>query len=326
MTFRIAALFVFTALAGVCGDWNPRLAAEYLDGRQKEWFAWPRANGGGMPCVSCHTGETYLLARPALRRALGESEPTMYETGLRNTLRTKLQKGDSSAVATGTYSVLAAVFLGPEAFDHMWSMQTHEGEAKGGWPWFSLKQDPWEMPESSYYGAALAALAVGSAGPEYRKDPRVADLTAYLAREFDSQPLHHRLAALWASTKLPEALPEPKRRALVAEIWKAQQPDGSWTMPSLGQWKEHPDAPKEGSTTAYATAYTAWILELTGVRPADARMAKALAWLRAHQDREHGYWDAVSMNRNYEDPMPRLFMRDAATAFACLALLDSAGI
>jgi hypothetical protein len=31
------------------------------------------------PCVSCHTGMTYLLARPVLRRALHESEPTTFE-------------------------------------------------------------------------------------------------------------------------------------------------------------------------------------------------------------------------------------------------------
>ena len=65
-----ALLFRYWPLAGA--DWNPRLAAQYLDSRQKEWFAWPRANAGAKPCVSCHTGVTYLLARPALREALGE--------------------------------------------------------------------------------------------------------------------------------------------------------------------------------------------------------------------------------------------------------------
>ena len=67
-------------------------AADYLDGRQKQWFAWAPANANATPCVSCHTGATYLLARPALRRVLGESEPTPYETGLLDSLRGRLPK------------------------------------------------------------------------------------------------------------------------------------------------------------------------------------------------------------------------------------------
>jgi len=314
-------LFVFAALPAVCGDWNPRLAAEYLDGRQKEWFAWPRANRSGMPCVSCHTGETYLLARPALRRALGETEPTVYETGLLKTLRAEVAKHDPPSQGAGTYSVMAALFVGqdtPQAFEHLWSLQTETGS----WPWFSLKQDPWEEVESSYYGASLAALAVGMAPAEYRNRERTAALTSYLQREFENQPLHHRLAALLASTKLPEAMPEPKRRALIEEVWKKQQADGSWTRESLGPWKKHPDAPHTEGSDAYTTAFTAWVLERTGTAQSDPRMAKALTWLRAHQDQQAGYWDSVSMNREYEEPIPRLFMRDAATAFASLALLE----
>src|SRR5215467_1705042 len=71
-------------------DWNPKLAAEYLDGRQKDWFAWKQAQSASGPCVSCHTGLTYLLARPALRRVLREKEPTVYETGLLNRLRSNV--------------------------------------------------------------------------------------------------------------------------------------------------------------------------------------------------------------------------------------------
>src|SRR6266404_8537501 len=84
--------FAFCAIPGFCGDWNPKLAADYLDSRQKEWFAWKPAAGVGGPCLSCHTGMTYLLVRPALRRALGESEPTSYERGLLNAVGARLEK------------------------------------------------------------------------------------------------------------------------------------------------------------------------------------------------------------------------------------------
>src|SRR5215469_8296533 len=57
-------------------DWNPRLAADYLDAREEAWYKWQIAGINGGPCISCHTPVPYLLARPALRRILGEPQPT----------------------------------------------------------------------------------------------------------------------------------------------------------------------------------------------------------------------------------------------------------
>src|SRR5215467_1777998 len=76
-------------------DWNPQLAAKYLDERQKQWFEWPIAKAAGGPCVSCHTGLPYLLARPHLRKALGESTPTEFEAGLLAGLQTRLASRES---------------------------------------------------------------------------------------------------------------------------------------------------------------------------------------------------------------------------------------
>ena len=76
MVHRIALCLIATATLGAAADWNPRLAADYLDAREKEWFAFKPANAAGGPCLSCHTSMAYLLARPALRKALGEGEPT----------------------------------------------------------------------------------------------------------------------------------------------------------------------------------------------------------------------------------------------------------
>src|ERR1051326_3155831 len=92
MRMRIFLLGMMAVLPAFPSDWNPRAAAAYLDGRQKKCFAGPAGNGNGVPCVSCHTGASYLLARPALRRVLGEAEPTPYETGLLDSLRSRLPK------------------------------------------------------------------------------------------------------------------------------------------------------------------------------------------------------------------------------------------
>src|SRR5215510_1077597 len=123
------------ALPALAAEWSPRLAAGYLDSRQKEWFGWERAKAPGGPCISCHTSATYLLARPVLRRALGESEPTEYETGLLAGLRSRVDKRESKDVfpnnpkepgasqAMGVESVHAALFLGSDvAFERLWAL------------------------------------------------------------------------------------------------------------------------------------------------------------------------------------------------------------
>jgi len=79
MLDRFAAVLALVAIPILCGEWNPRLAEQYLDSRQKAWAAWPSATKSGVVCISCHTTFPYLLARPALRQALGESGPTLYE-------------------------------------------------------------------------------------------------------------------------------------------------------------------------------------------------------------------------------------------------------
>ena len=322
MRLRIALLLGFAALPALCADWSPRRAADYMDGRQEDWFAWPRANGGAKPCISCHTGMTYLMARPVLRKALGETEPTKYEKGLLESLRGRLERRGPDGPSIGVESVMAALFLRtPEAYDRMWALQIREGNAAGSWKWFTLDQDPWEQTESPLFGAALAAMAVKAAPPEYRNRPevreRVEALAAYLRAPHENQPFQNRLAIAWSSS-------DEKLRATVAkEALAKQEADGGWTLESLGPWRKHAAAPppKPGNST-YATAFTTYVLLQCGVSPSTPAMAKALGWLRTHQS-EHGYWYAESMNRVYEpDSIESRFMRDGATAFAVLALLE----
>ena len=285
----LLSAWLLSLLPAGAADWNPRLAAQYLDSRQKDWFVWPRANAGAKPCVSCHTGVTYLLARPALRQALGEDTPTVYETGLLASLRSRIDlKEPVASPGLGVESILAARFLATgDAIDRMWALQVHDGAAKGSWNWFALDRDPWEMPDSRFYGAALAAMAVPA------KDhgrPQAQELVAYLHREQAAQPLHNRLMLLWASAGFPEVLPAAERRALVEEVWKKQQADGSWTMDSLGPFPAHPKAPHTEGGSAYATAFTAYVMQQAGGDPANPKLARALAWLRTRQNPECGCW------------------------------------
>ncbi len=312
----------------LCADWNPRLAADYLDGREKEWFAWKTAQTPGGPCVSCHTNVTYLIARPALRRELGEKQPTSYETSLKEALRARIplqnvfpaafSKEPLHGQSLGVEAIHAALLLGEEpALERMWSLQIKEGKEKGAWDWFHLDLDPWETPQSNFYGAALAALAVKNASEEHRARHReqIAMLVDYFKREQGAQPLHNRLMLLWA---MPEALAD--KQSLIDEVWKKQLPDGGWSVESLGPWKR---ASRSSGSDAYATGFAAYVL-LIDHNGAHKGMLEALKWLKLHQNSEYGYWISSSMNKEYRaDSMMVKFMQDAATGFAALALLEA---
>ena len=353
---RIHSMNIFIGLAALtCSwvppvlaqDWNAKSAAQYLDSRQKDWFEWPTAKTPDGPCVSCHTGLTYLLVRPTLRRSLGEAAPTSYETGLLDSMRSRVRRKEADELAKkptqalGVEAILSALFLSqqdsgktslsPEtarAFEQLWAMQIREGNSQGAWPWFSLELDPWEMPESAFYGASLAAQAVANTPVQYRDRPeireRVSALTQYLKRELPSQPLHNRVALLWASTRLNGLLSESERKSLVVEVLSKQQPDGGWTTESLGKWMPHPKAPQSSGSSSYATAFVTYVLQKSGLSGSNKELGRALNWLKSHQDRQSGAWAATSMNKVFEaDSMQIRFMQDAATAFAALALLES---
>jgi squalene-hopene/tetraprenyl-beta-curcumene cyclase len=330
----VAAVLVATA-STLSADWNPELAARYLDGRQQEWFSWKPAISADGPCVSCHTGMTYLLARPALRTRLKESAPTMYEVGLLERLRSKVGEKPAGALQ-GVETIFSAMFLSREdatqtmsahtqkAFTQLWTLQAADGPGKGGWRWYAANLDPWENGESGRFGASLAALALTQTPPEYRNTPTVkaqaAALDRYLTDSVSSRRLHDRLALLLARSFITDAV----HQSIVSDAFSMQQPDGGWTIESLGPWVAHPDAPPSPGTNAYATAFTTVALLRGGVPASDSRLAKALTWLQTHQDPTTGAWAAVSMNKRYPDgSMESRFMQDAATSFASLALIEA---
>jgi squalene-hopene/tetraprenyl-beta-curcumene cyclase len=336
LLFTLATLLI--AAPSFAADWSPEAAARYLDGRQKEWFEWKPALSADGPCVSCHTGMTYLLARPALRKALKEKEPTAYEKGLLDRLRSNVGAKPAGALQS-VEAIFAAMFLGDDAaatmsahrqkaFDQLWALQNGDGKNQGAWRWYAANLDPWENPESVYYGTSLAALALGSTPASYRNDAttreRVGAVAKYLASPPTPARLHDRLTMLWASSTLPSLLAADARRSLVAEAFQKQSADGGWSLESLGPWMTHENAPPHQGSDAYATAFTAFALHKGGVAASDARMKKAIAWLKSKQDPTTGAWPAVSMNKQRPpDSMEGRFMQDAATAFASIVLIET---
>lgn len=336
--------------------WSGRAAAAYLDGRMVWWMGWPvAARDHGTFCVSCHTVAPYAMARPALRTALAEQAPSSTELKLLDNVkkRVRMWKEVEPAYPTekrgvgkteesrGTESILNAVVLvsydmptgklSPDArlaLDNMWGEQLKTGEAAGAWSWLQFHNSPWEG-DSQYYGAALAAVTVGSAPGNYQFAPEIRDnlksLREYLARTRESQILIDRVMLLWASTKVPGILSSAQQKSIMDEALSKQQTDGGFSLSSfVGGWKRHDDTPLETKSDGYATGLVTLTLLQAGMKRDQPQLQRSLSWLMLNQDKTEGRWLAYSLNkqRDLSTDIGR-FMSDAATAFAVLALQNA---
>jgi len=366
---RISALgaCLLAGIAAVCwrpqtkaaGPWDQKAAAAYLDQRAGWWMEWPKAARDHETfCVSCHTAVPYALSRLTLRKALAEEAPSPNERRLLEnvTKRVRLWKevapfysdADRGAYKTvesrGTESVLNALILASNdarrgqlssdtrmALENMWAEQQTTGNRKGAWSWLRFANEPWEADDSDYYGAALAAVAAGTAPGNYLARPEIQNslkmLREYLNRECAAQPAINRVALLWASAKLPGLLAPQQQKAIITEVLGKQQADGGWSLSSLaGGWKRNDGTPQEAKSDGYATGLIAYALQQAGIPRESPQQKLALAWLAENQNKTGGFWLAYSLNKNethHLTPSTALFMNDAATAYAVLALTEA---
>ena len=343
----------------IASSWDQRAAAAYLDRRAGWWMEWPKAARDHETfCVSCHTAVPYALSRPALRKALAEEVPSVIERRLLDnvTKRVRLWKEvapfysdadrgvHKTVESRGTESVLNALILSSNdaqngqlshdtrtALDNMWAEQQTTGNKKGAWLWLRFANEPWEADDSDYYGATLAAVAAGTAPENYRARPEIQNnvkmLRDYLNRECAAQTTINRVVLLWASARLPGLLDPERQKAIINEVLGKQQADGGWSLSSLvGGWKREDGTPQEVKSDGYATGLITFALQQAGIPRENAQQKQGLAWLEGNQSKTEGFWLAYSLNKDKEHhltPATALFMSDAATAYAVLALTEA---
>jgi hypothetical protein len=346
-----------TAKAG----WDSGAAARYLDLRETWWQNWDHAKRDhGTRCVSCHTQATYAFARPALRVSLGTHGPTDEETAMLADVRKRVKSwsemlpfyndevyGKRKKIESrNAEAVLNAIILsnydvdaGQQdevtmlAFRHAWELQTRTGQDAGAWVWQNFDYAPWESKESQYHWAALMAVQTAREPGSYMlyKDiqPSLQALTEYLKTHYEAQPLLNKIVALWADKPFPGILTAPQKATLLTLIYGLQKSDGGWSASSLGDWHRRDGTPLETRSDGYATGLITLVLEeaVAGAPHAPAstpaHIERGLAWLRANQNSETGSWPAWSLNKDRNPQSgPGMFMSDAATAYASLALLE----
>ncbi len=343
------------ASSGSSSAWDPKTAAAYLDRREDWWAGWRgSARDHGTFCISCHTVLPYALARARLDPLLHVPAPELPETRLTDDVLTRVRLWSEtqpyytdrregphkSEQSRGTETVLNALILatddartgrlGPDAraaLEDMWAEQQTTGDAAGAWAWLDFGLQPWEMSDGQYFGAALAALAVGTAPEDYRSSPAIREslrrLREYLDRHYAAQPLHQRLAVLWADTALPGLLTPDRRRSLIDAVLSAQNSDGGWSLYALAPSRRAGARLLRLWSDGYATGFVSFVLQRAGVSPDDPRLQRGLSWLSHHQTSE-GLWLAYSLNERMDWSSPKgRFMSDAATAYAVLALTES---
>ncbi len=256
-------------------DWNPRAAASYLDQREAWWSTWSvAARDHDTYCVSCHTVLPYAMARPALRTTLAEAEQPAPERSLIENVTKRVRLWNEvapfysdeargvpkTAESRGTESILNAMVLIANdvptgklsadsrlALANMWALQLKTGEARGAWSWIEFHNSPWEG-NSQYYGAEIAALAIGMAPENYKSSseiqPSLKSLREYLLRERQLAGFDRSCdAACGSPTKLPGMLSPTQQKSTVDEALAKQQPDGGFSLSSfVGSWKRRDDS------------------------------------------------------------------------------------
>ncbi len=310
--------------------WNAAGAARYLDARLQWWRSWPKsARDHDTRCISCHTALPFALARPTLRKALGESAPSPTEQAMyadiskrvrmwrevepfTSTRKAGLPKSSESRAVE---AVLNALFLvtrdneagghlsgdARQAFANMWPLQMQTGDLER-LRLAHLQARAMGSETATYWGAALAAIAVARAPDGYATSPEIAP-TARGAAGLSAHRIRPAIVPVHAHARAAgrqQPARHPRRGAATGNDRRAARGarrDGGWSLTRLSSWQRRDGTVIANTSDGFATAIITVALKDAGL-PARARPIRAAqGWLITHQSAESGGLPATSINK-----------------------------
>ncbi len=321
-------------------------ARSFLSIRSHAWMTRDNHRRAG-ECVSCHTTFPFMLT--SIVGGVSDPKTTQVRAGIRAHIEKRVSAwgapkegtrpwygGDRAEGSSDTESVLNAVALaysdlaagGPpsaasrRALEIMFKRQNPDGT----WSPLNYGMQPWESAESRYWITAMAAVGMASVPGGLDEFPaRHGRDQVRKALKRDLTPasnLHDRMMAIWADAKIGDVLSPAERVRSIEAIFAVQDSDGGFSLDRLTSWKKAPDldqkkTSREGKSDAYSTGLVVYAMLEAGVSKKDARLQKAIAWLRSQQ-RADGSWPSDPMGSR--QPFNLNIVRDAGSAYAMLAL------
>ena len=169
------------------------------------------------------------------------------------------------------------------------------------------------------YAYLYARPAVSAAGPAHAEVRKFAE-ELVTTRWVDKGPLWDaEVVATAAALAFNDAATTGKlhvqTRQALDRMWTLQRDDGGWALATLGDRQRADKGTQDTEhSDGYGTGFVVFVLRRAGTPASDARVQKAVAWLKANQ-RESGRWITRSLNKDNHH-----FISHAGTAFAVMAL------
>jgi len=297
---------------------SPRKASEYLD-----QYRCVHENR----CFACHGSYAYLLAAPIVcaRSAAYRDTRWAIERSIQLLPATE-PDGRSASGMQPVEAVMSAAALAQDdaangaelrpltrkALDRMWDFQ----QTDGGWKWAKLNAPPSEIDD--HFGVTMAAIAAGAAPGNYVRTPKAQEglngIRRYL-REHPPVTMHNRAMLMLAAARVDDLMTAEQRKHTIDDLFALQRPDGGWAMADLVEWKRSDGARSDPvSSDGYGTGFVTYVLRTgAGVPAQDARLGKAVDWMKTHQ-RLSGCWFTHSPRKDDE------LSTYAGSAYVVLAL------
>ena len=296
---------------------SPQAAAAYLDSR---------AHLVEKNCFACHSTFTYLPGRSVIdplaagametrvllerftAKCLDKTQLPQVKTSHVNQVRilAALELARHDAVTTGRLQPLTR-----QALDHIWTLQLADGIVK----WINAGEAPQAVDD--YWPVGMIALGVGRAPENYAQTDMakagLEKLRGWL-RAHPPKNSHERGLTLIAQSAIGGLLSDEERRQHIEKLFASQHEDGGWSLAGLAPWQRPDKQPLDVvHSDGYGTAFTAYVLALSGIAPSEPRLHRAIEWLKKNQRRSGGWFTPSPFKRDK-------IISNTATSFAVQAL------